>query len=171
MKLLIELDEEYVKVIDEIKFLVGGRTDRKLQLEIIKAIKNGKPLEQEPTTKNDLVVDCVSRAEIIDELNRLGRNAFKDDTDYDNFFAFVDSLLPVTPQEPKWIPVSERLPEEYKTVIASTKYNVYSEARLTKEDGWEWAYESGADYWEEIEDVIAWMPLPEPYKENEDGTN
>lgn len=57
MKLLIELDEEYVKVIDEIKFLVGGRTNRKLQLEIIKAIKNGKPLEQEPTTKNDLAVD------------------------------------------------------------------------------------------------------------------
>lgn len=41
--------------------------------------------------------DCVSRAEVIDELNRLGRNAFKDDTDYDNFFAFVDSLPPVTP--------------------------------------------------------------------------
>ena len=50
MKLLIELDEEYVKVIDKIKFLVGGRTDRKLQLEIIKAIKNGKALEQEPQT-------------------------------------------------------------------------------------------------------------------------
>ena len=48
MKLLIELDEEYVKAIDEIRFLVGGRTDRKLQLEIIKAIKNGKALEQEP---------------------------------------------------------------------------------------------------------------------------
>lgn len=41
--------------------------------------------------------DCVSRAEVTDELNRLGRNAFKDDTDYDNFFAFVDSLPPVTP--------------------------------------------------------------------------
>lgn len=47
MKLLIELDEECVKVIDKIKFLVGGRADRKLQLEIIKAIKNGVPLEQE----------------------------------------------------------------------------------------------------------------------------
>ena len=42
--------------------------------------------------------DAVSRARIIDELNRLGRNAFKDDTDYDNFFAFVDSLSSVNPQ-------------------------------------------------------------------------
>lgn len=51
MKLLIELDEEYVKAIDKIRFLVGGRTDRKLQLEIIKAIKNGKALEQEPKSE------------------------------------------------------------------------------------------------------------------------
>ena len=48
MKLLIELDEECIKAIDKIKFLIGGRTDQKLQLEIIKAIKNGKPIEQEP---------------------------------------------------------------------------------------------------------------------------
>lgn len=69
----------------------------------------------------------------------------------------------------KWIPVSERLPEENKTVIASTKYDVYPETKYTKEYGWEWAYEAGADYWEELEDVIAWMPLPEPYKaESED---
>ena len=41
--------------------------------------------------------DAISRTEVIDELNRLGRNAFKEDTDYDNFFAFLDGLPPVTP--------------------------------------------------------------------------
>ena len=50
-----------------------------------------KALEQQSSD------DCVSRQEVTDELNRLGRNAFKDDTDYDNFFTFVDSLPPVTP--------------------------------------------------------------------------
>ncbi len=63
----------------------------------------------------------------------------------------------------KWTPVSEGLPEEYETVIASTEYGVYPEARYSKEDGWEWAYESGADYWEELDDVMAWMPLPKRY--------
>lgn len=63
-----------------------------------------------------------------------------------------------------WIPVSEGLPEENETVIASTKYCVYPEAKYTKECGWEWAYEAGSDYWKEIEDVTAWMPLPETYK-------
>lgn len=64
----------------------------------------------------------------------------------------------------KWTPISEGLPKENETVIASTKYGVYPEAKYTKEYGWEWAYESGTDYWRELEDVEAWMPLPEPYK-------
>ena len=78
----------------------------------------------------------------------------------------LNRVIKALEQEPKWIPVSERFPEEYKTVIASTKYDgVYPEARYTEECGWEWAYESGADYWEEIkDDVEAWMPLPKRYK-------
>ena len=67
-------------------------------------------------------------------------------------------------EQTRWILVSERLPEENRTVIASTEYGLYPEARYTKEDGWEWAYESGADYWEELAEVIAWIPLPPPYK-------
>lgn len=69
----------------------------------------------------------------------------------------------------RWIPVSERPPKENKTVIASTKYGVYPEAKYTKEYGWEWAYEAGADYWRELKDVTAWMPLPEPYKAESEG--
>ena len=67
-------------------------------------------------------------------------------------------------EQTRWIPVSERLPKKYKIVIVSTEDGVYPEARYSEEDGWEWAYESGADYWEEIDGVIAWIPLPEPYK-------
>ena len=68
----------------------------------------------------------------------------------------------------KWIPVSEGLPEENKTVIASTKYGVYPEVRYTKEYGWKWAYEAGADYWKELKvTVTAWMSLPQPYEPQE----
>ena len=67
----------------------------------------------------------------------------------------------------RWIPITERLPEENKTVIASTKYGVYPEARYTKENGWAWAYESGLDYWVKLEDVTAWMPLPKRYEPQE----
>lgn len=71
----------------------------------------------------------------------------------------------------EWILVSERLPEEEKTVMASTKYCIYPEAKYTKENGWEWAYEAGADYWTELEDVTAWMPLPKPYKAESEDQN
>lgn len=71
------------------------------------------------------------------------------------------------PKLGEWISVSKRLPKEGQTVIASTKYNVYPEARYTKEDGWEWAYESGADYWVELKGVTGWMPLPKHYDPQE----
>lgn len=68
----------------------------------------------------------------------------------------------------RWIPVSEGLPKDYETVIAYVdREGVYPETRYSKEFGWEWAYESGADYWEELEEVKAWMPLPAPYREVE----
>lgn len=67
----------------------------------------------------------------------------------------------------RWTPVSEGPPKENQTVIASTKYGVYPEARYSKEYGWEWAYEAGADYWRELKDVEAWMPLPKPYEPQE----
>ena len=67
-----------------------------------------------------------------------------------------------------WINVSEkRLPKENETVIASTDYCIYPEARYTEKYGWEGAYESGADYWVKLKDVIAWMPLPKHYEPQE----
>lgn len=52
----------------------------------------------------------------------------------------------------KWIPVSERLPEENGYYLTTTMH-----------------HEVYCDYWEEerfnrTEAVIAWMPKPEPYK-------
>ena len=35
---------------------------------------------------------------LLDELNRLGRNAFKDDADYDSLFIFVEALQVVKPK-------------------------------------------------------------------------
>lgn len=119
MKLLIELDEEYVKAIDKITFLVGGRTDRSLQLEIIKAIKNGKALEQESTTKNDLGVDCIDRDSAIKALDydikcfefKSGVSKHMDDiakllnTIYETQVNNIKALPSVTPIRPKgrWI--------------------------------------------------------------------
>lgn len=41
---------------------------------------------------------CEDWNAVLDELIRIGRNAFKDDTDYDNLFNFISNLPNVTPQ-------------------------------------------------------------------------
>ena len=60
---------------------------------------------------------------------------------------------PTIEAEPKWIPCSERLPEETGEYLTTTMYG-----------------DVFCDYWQSCnfnrtEMVIAWMPLPEPYKE------
>ena len=66
-------------------------------------------------------------------------------------------LFSVTPQEPRWIPVTEKLPDN------SGRYWVnYSSG-----------YVGIAHYYESVlkwgctttERIVAWMPLPKPYKE------
>lgn len=67
-------------------------------------------------------------------------------------------------QEPKWIPVSEKLPMEFETIILSTdKDEVFIADYLGKmNDGSDCFDDNDGMEWEG--DVIAWMPLPEPYK-------
>ena len=68
-------------------------------------------------------------------------------------------------KENGWIPVSERLPEKHKDVIATVKYNgflgmygMWLKTAFIGDYG-EWNGECIGG------EVIAWMYLPEPYKE------
>lgn len=66
-------------------------------------------------------------------------------------------------QQNRWIPVSERLPDYNEEVlITDGKYVTIDERYFLEntEDGE--AYTWGINGWN---DVVAWMPLPEPYKE------
>lgn len=69
-------------------------------------------------------------------------------------------------KENGWIPVSERLSEKNKDVIATVKYSgfmgMYGRWLKTAfiDDYGEWNGECIGG------EVIAWMPLPEPYKED-----
>lgn len=68
----------------------------------------------------------------------------------------VDALrgLPSAQPEQRWIPVTEKLPDPLQEVlVTSTRGYVYT-SRIVHGD-----FEYGGN-------VIAWMPLPEPYKDD-----
>lgn len=62
----------------------------------------------------------------------------------------------------KWIPCSERLPENAMNVIAQFSSGTVTELRYAGNGIFEGIYEYSTKV------IIAWMPLPEPYKEGVD---
>lgn len=76
----------------------------------------------------------------------------------DGFDKAIEAL-----QEPerKWIPVSERLPKEYETVIGVTDLSYYCIAVYCKQYGFR-SMDVGV-----ASDIIAWQPLPEPFEGSE----
>jgi len=64
--------------------------------------------------------------------------------------------------EPKWIPVTEKLPEKHKWVITSEKIYGLSEPTIfiASYEGNRWRNYGGST----SENITHWMPLPEPHK-------
>ena len=64
----------------------------------------------------------------------------------------------------KWIPVSEKLPEDRELVLFSTKTNIVFEGTYLDDDtDCKW-YVNRGERFIKNNAVTAWMPLPEPYK-------
>ena len=72
----------------------------------------------------------------------------------------ADAIEKLQSQLPKWIPVTERLPENDKTVLVWNRRNSREYFDV---------YDHGSWIILESEDITNWMPLPEPPKEETDG--
>lgn len=69
-------------------------------------------------------------------------------------------------QKPKtghWIPVSEKLPEEGKEMLTCSNGG-FIEIQSLEDSCADIYWENQKGDWTNIDEVIAWMPLPEPYK-------
>ena len=81
----------------------------------------------------------------------------------------VVSIIDEQPKVGEWIPVSEKLPDTknkpYKLVLIQTKTSMCVGCMNA---AGQWFGEDGTGWGTELKDeVIAWMPLPEPYTESE----
>ena len=133
--------------------------------DMYKAVMDAIEKRIQPTNKNGLVFDCVSRQvvfETIDDCNSDGlKGIFCSYDDGERFKEYIKKLPSVTPTQ-KWIPVSERYPkieDKYKRfLVTDNKGRVSIQEFLMSLD------EEPQPYFSGMVDVIAWMPLPEPYK-------
>ncbi|MBR2556285.1 MAG: DUF551 domain-containing protein [Aeriscardovia sp.] len=109
--------------------------------------------------------------------NKDGTYKLRDGAFVDGLFRAVDVISHIEPAV-RWIPVSERLPEEKMEVLVCNDEGKIGTAFI-KTVEWhpgvrvpEWRIKYcmyDDDYWNELENgsVIAWMPLPDPYQEAE----
>ena len=130
--------------------------------DFVEAVNMGMDALKEQLSKEGTTSDLISRTATIDAVN----NAFDRET---LLTGFVRSIavrairdMPSAQPEPKWIPVSERLPKDGTWNIFTDGKNISVERY--KEDAIDHFFPAGR--WFQLEDVIAWMPLPEPYKPN-----
>ena len=63
-----------------------------------------------------------------------------------------------------WISLSDKVPEPCRVVIATNGYDQMLVGRIKKDKDGTYKAEGDEDF---IYEVIAWMPLPEPYKDGD----
>ena len=188
MKLEIDIPEHHYNNIMALDSVNLGRVPYKgIIMYAINAIKHGKILEQE-LTKNDSGVDCIDRQATLDTIiKRLGiKNESYLLPAERTIYQQIKDMPSVTPQEPRWIPVNERLPGkdgEYLLwgKICEDEENNYcfiGEYDFCAEEFGYWSdhYDSSTLGFldsEHIEyhKVLAWMPLPTPYEPQEDNND
>lgn len=101
--------------------------------------------------------------EILENAHFFGRS--QDDID-----TAIEMAIEALEQEPKteWIPVGERLPENFQRVLVTVvNYDGYKVVRVAEYYGRQRVFQIKENYehWEvEEKGLLAWRPLPDPYK-------
>lgn len=118
--------------------------------------------------KNFGELDCISRADVI-KLMQDNWHTHNGDWAMQESMDDIRALPSVTPQEPRWIPVSEKKPDEgYSVLVMRITDDNYKYMRVATYQGDCWMDDTDKFNKPNPHKVIAWMPLPQPYSEVEE---
>lgn len=155
------LEENFEGMGEQDKAEFGRDFDEILSLAI-------KGLDQEPNTwsLDDAREDFMH--DVYNELDFLPTNE-----EANRIIDIFDRVTSSIEQAPRWIPVTERLPEEMFGCLvtvwdANPKTGEEFENILPEFAGYDGETWNGADGKPIAFEVVAWMPLPEPYKEDKE---
>ena len=82
--------------------------------------------------------------------------------DDDKLHEIVEEAVKNIEIEPKWISVNDEIPQMEEWVLCQCRANIYEVLKYTSHG---WYHDDAHCYMNGF--VIAWMPLPEPYKAQE----
>lgn len=110
-----------------------------------------------------LIEDILQHENVLASANHVYKSGYRD-----RQVEIID-IINRQPKVGEWIPVSERLPDDGETYLIT---NAESFEQYHTYKGW---YDGTKGIWhmtgnfERKMNVIAWMPLPEPYKEKQNA--
>lgn len=125
------------------------------------------------TQKGEAMNDLISRQAAIKAVEDLPNcyNGFSDTYDKACIIGVLEEVPPEVAKDisvpTKWIPCEERLPEDEQEILFSTKTGRVHSGRYHDDNSanqW-YSHRDWCRAWNY--EVIAWMPLPEPYKGEE----
>ena len=111
--------------------------------------------------KNNMDYETLRKSMTIQDAARV----LKETNCYGTMDIAKNVILKALDEQPRWIATSERLPEKDTYVLATTRWEEITIAEMYSENDW-FIHEGATNV--ETDEIIAWMPMPEPYKESED---
>ena len=125
--------------------------------------------------------DLISRQDAIKAYceHQCGKGMIRGECGCDDCGTIFDDIPSAQPEQ-RWIPCSEKLPEANGRYLVTRGLNAcgslwnrvyitnYSDLMGLKPERIWWVGNVGKSDFERIDDVIAWMPLPEPYMGGKD---
>lgn len=112
--------------------------------------------------------DLISRQAAIDAL---AEELYHNEDDYRTAVSVIGGLPSAQPERKKgkWIPVTERMPEPDDIVVVCTNGGQMYVWSAMPNRGDDYCWEDDYGYCHNKWEVMAWMPMPEPWKEEQES--